>query len=50
MITARDRLIVAMDLSTLDSVNEAVVKIGDAVSYYKIGMNRFIVWEKRRWT
>ena len=41
MITARDRLIVAMDLSTLDSVNEAVVKIGDAVSYYKIGMESF---------
>ena len=41
MITARDRLIVAMDLSTLESINEAVVKIGDAVSYYKIGMESF---------
>lgn len=41
VITAKERLIVAMDLSTLESVNNAVVKIGDAVSYYKIGMESF---------
>lgn len=41
MITTRDRLIVAMDLSTLESVKCTLDNIGDAVSYYKIGMESF---------
>ena len=41
MTTTRDRLIVAMDLSTLESVKCTLDNIGDAVSYYKIGMESF---------
>jgi orotidine-5'-phosphate decarboxylase len=41
MITTRERLIVAMDLSTLESVKCTLENIGDAVSYYKIGMESF---------
>ena len=36
-ITARDRLIVALDLPTLNEAERAVVRLGDAVSFYKIG-------------
>ncbi len=41
MTITRDRLIVAMDLSTLESVKCTLDNIGDAVSYYKIGMESF---------
>ena len=41
MTTTRERLIVAMDLSTLESVKCTLDNIGDAVSYYKIGMESF---------
>ena len=41
MMMARERLIVAMDLSTLESINRTVIQIGDAVDYYKIGMESF---------
>jgi orotidine-5'-phosphate decarboxylase len=36
-ITARDRLIVALDLPTLNEAERAVVRLGEAVSFYKIG-------------
>jgi orotidine-5'-phosphate decarboxylase len=35
--TARDRLIVALDLASLNEAERAVVRLGDAVSFYKIG-------------
>ena len=41
MTNTRERLIVAMDLSTLESVKCTLDNIGDAVSYYKIGMESF---------
>jgi orotidine-5'-phosphate decarboxylase len=34
---ARDRLIVALDLASLDETERLVVRLGDAVSFYKIG-------------
>jgi orotidine-5'-phosphate decarboxylase len=34
---ARDRLIVALDLASLTEAERAVVRLGDAVSFYKIG-------------
>lgn len=34
---ARDRLIVALDLPSLKEAERAVVRLGDAVSFYKIG-------------
>lgn len=37
----KDRLIVALDVSTLDSLIQTVDVLGDAVSYYKIGMESF---------
>jgi orotidine-5'-phosphate decarboxylase len=35
--SARDRLIVALDLASLTEAERAVVRLGDAVSFYKIG-------------
>ena len=37
----RERLIVAMDVPTMDQVTKAVDTIGDAVGYYKVGMESF---------
>ena len=37
----RERLIVAMDVPTMEQVIRSVETIGDAVSYYKIGMESF---------
>jgi orotidine-5'-phosphate decarboxylase len=34
---ARDRLIVALDLASLTEAERAVVRLGDAVSFYKVG-------------
>jgi orotidine-5'-phosphate decarboxylase len=34
---ARDRLIVALDLPSVDAAEKMVVRLGDAVSFYKIG-------------
>jgi orotidine-5'-phosphate decarboxylase len=34
---ARDRLIVALDLPSLDAAERVVARLGDAVSFYKIG-------------
>jgi orotidine-5'-phosphate decarboxylase len=34
---ARDRLIVALDLASLSEAERAVVRLGDAVSFYKVG-------------
>jgi orotidine-5'-phosphate decarboxylase len=34
---ARDRLIVALDLASLNEAERTVVRLGDAVSFYKIG-------------
>lgn len=36
-LTARDRLIVALDLSSIDAAKAMVARLGDAVSFYKIG-------------
>ncbi|MEX2129325.1 MAG: orotidine-5'-phosphate decarboxylase [Xanthobacteraceae bacterium] len=36
-LSARDRLIVALDLASVAEAERAVVKLGDAVSFYKIG-------------
>src|SRR6202035_5002606 len=33
----RDRLIVALDLSSVEAARAMVAKLGDAVSFYKIG-------------
>lgn len=38
---ADDRLIVALDVHTMEDVKSLVEKIGDAVSYYKVGMELF---------
>ena len=37
MIEPRDRLIVALDLSTVAAADAMVTRLGDAVSFYKIG-------------
>ena len=36
-ITPRERLIVALDLSSVEAAEALVVRLGDAVSFYKIG-------------
>jgi len=41
MMKTKDRLIVALDVSSLDSLTQTVDLLGDAVSYYKIGMESF---------
>ena len=38
---ADDRLIVALDVSTIDDMKEIVTSLGDAVSFYKVGMELF---------
>ena len=38
---ADDRLIVALDVSTMDDMKEIVASLGDAVSFYKVGMELF---------
>ncbi|MDU2569980.1 MAG: orotidine-5'-phosphate decarboxylase [Veillonella sp.] len=38
---ADDRLIVALDVSTMDAVKEIVLSLGDSVSFYKVGMELF---------
>jgi len=35
---ARDRLIVALDVETIEAARALVATLGDAVSFYKIGM------------
>ena len=37
MIDPRDRMIVALDLSTVAAADAMVARLGDAVSFYKIG-------------
>ena len=37
MITAKDRLIVALDVPSLTDAKSLVARLGDAVSFYKIG-------------
>jgi orotidine-5'-phosphate decarboxylase len=41
MNMADDRLIVALDFHTMHDVKEFVEKLGDSVSYYKVGMELF---------
>ena len=36
-IAARDRLIVALDLSSMEAAEALIAKLGDSVSFYKIG-------------
>ena len=36
-----DRLIVALDFPTLEQAKACVVELGDAVSYYKVGMELY---------
>ena len=40
-VQADDRIIVALDVNTLDSMQEMVGRLGDSVSYYKVGMELF---------
>lgn len=35
---ARDRLIVALDVATVDDAREIVARLGDAVTFYKVGL------------
>ena len=37
MIDPRDRLIVALDVPTVEAAESIVARLGDAVSFYKIG-------------
>ena len=41
MRDAREQLIVAMDVPTLEKVRQTVDTLGDAVSFYKVGMESF---------
>ena len=36
-LTARDRLIVALDLPTLRDADAMVERLGDSISFYKVG-------------
>jgi orotidine-5'-phosphate decarboxylase len=36
-IAPRERLIVALDLSSVEAAEAMVARLGDAVSFYKIG-------------
>ena len=36
-----DRLIVALDFSTLDEAKKLVLELGESVSYYKVGMELY---------
>ena len=38
---ADDRLIVALDVSTMEQMKDIVDTLGDAVSFYKVGMELF---------
>ena len=38
---ADDRLIVALDVSTMDGMKQIVSSLGDSVSFYKVGMELF---------
>ena len=40
-IKADDRLIVALDFHTMEDVKSLVEKLGESVSYYKVGMELF---------
>ena len=37
VIAPRDRLIVALDLPALDAAEAMVARLGDSVTFYKIG-------------
>src|SRR5262245_15345141 len=37
-LTARDRLIVALDMPTREEAHRLVVRLGDSVSFYKVGL------------
>ncbi len=45
---ADDRLIVALDVSTMDEVKAIVTSLGDAVSFYKVGMELFYAEGRKR--
>ena len=36
-----DRLIVALDFSTLEEAKKLVLELGESVSYYKVGMELY---------
>ena len=36
--TAKDRLIVALDMPTVEEAQRLVVRLGDTVSFYKVGL------------
>lgn len=44
-IDNRDRLIVALDVPTVDEAKSQIEKLGDAVSFYKIGLELFMSGE-----
>ena len=37
-ITARDKLIVALDVPSYDEARDLVIRLGDTVTFYKIGL------------
>jgi orotidine-5'-phosphate decarboxylase len=39
--SARDRLIIALDFPSADDARQMVTKLGDAVSFYKVGLETF---------
>jgi orotidine-5'-phosphate decarboxylase len=41
-INSRDRLIVALDFSSVSAARDLVTKLGDVVSFYKIGLELFM--------
>jgi orotidine-5'-phosphate decarboxylase len=41
MLSSRERLIVALDVSTAPEAQEIVTSIGDAVTFYKVGMQLY---------
>jgi orotidine-5'-phosphate decarboxylase len=41
MLSSRERLIVALDVSTAAEAQEIVTSIGDAVTFYKVGMQLY---------
>lgn len=41
IIKSDDRLIVALDFPTLEQAKSCVLELGDAVSYYKVGMELY---------
>ena len=44
-IETHERLIVALDVPTIDQAKKLVLELGDSVSFYKIGLELFMSGE-----